>query len=117
MDSSICQVESQGEVTVLSMNLDDVDVHQERVLMRDFFKLVDEGSKNIVIDLSRTSHIASVGIAVLIFMLKRTKKKDCNLAICGASEKIKNVLKTTNVDTLFEVYDDREKAISRLTSA
>ena len=117
MDSSICQVETQGEVTVLSMNLDEVSVHQERVLMKDFFKLLDEGSRNILIDLSRTSHIASVGIAVLIFILKRTKKKDCNLAICGASEKIKDVLKTTNIDTLFEVYDDREEAVSRLAAA
>ena len=113
MNNDICKVETQGEVTVLSMNLDNVSIHQERELMNDFLKLIDEGRKNIVIDLSRTSHIASVGIAVLLFLLKRTRKKDCNLAICSASKKIKDVLKVTNIDTLFSVYEDREEAISR----
>ena len=113
MNNDICKVETQGEVTVLSMNLDNVSIHQERELMNDFLKLIDEGRKNIVIELSRTSHIASVGIAVLLFLLKRTRKKDCNLAICSASKKIKDVLKVTNIDTLFSVYEDREEAISR----
>jgi anti-anti-sigma factor len=116
MDSNICKVETQDGVTVLSMNLDNVSIHQERELMNDFFKLIDEGRKNIVIDLSETSHIASVGIAVLLFLLKKTKKKDCNLAICGAGEKIKDVLKVTNIDTLFSVYGDRQEAVERLKS-
>jgi anti-anti-sigma factor len=116
MDESICRVEQQDNVTILSMNLDDITTHQERTLMKDYFALIEQGAKNVVVDLSETTHIASVGIAVLIYLLKRTKKEHCNLVICGANQKIKDILKTTNVDTLFSIFEDRATAISNLSS-
>jgi anti-anti-sigma factor len=115
MDNSICQIETKENVTVLSMVLDEITTVQERALMRDFFTLINEGVKNIVIDLSKTTHIASVGLAALVFMLKRTKKEHCNLVICGVSDKMRSVFKTTGIETLFDVYDNKEEAITRFT--
>ncbi|MBD3379348.1 MAG: STAS domain-containing protein [Candidatus Omnitrophica bacterium] len=110
----IWTLERVGDATVLDMELDKLSREEERRFNAEFSNLLKEGNRHIVIDLSRTSYLASLGIGFLIFMLKNTKKEDCYLAICRADDKVMEVLKTAGVDELFDIVPTREEAISRV---
>ena len=110
----IWTVEKSGDVTILAMELDKVSKEHERLFNGEFSNLLSEGNRHIVIDLSKTTYLASMGIGFLIFILKNTKKADCSLAICGADEKVMGVLKTSGVNELFDIVDTREEAISKV---
>ena len=107
-------VEKSGDVTILTMELDKVSKEHERLFNGEFSRLLSEGNRHIVIDLSRTTYLASLGIGFLIFILKNTKKADCSLAICGADEQVMKVLETAGVNELFDIVQSREEAISRV---
>lgn len=115
MDEKIWTVESQGDVTILNMSLDTVTSEYERELCSSFSNLLKQGNRKIVIDLSNTSYLASMGIGFLIFILKNTKKSDCNLVITGCDEQVMRILKTAGVDILFDIVNDRQEAINQVS--
>lgn len=115
MDESIWTIETQGDVTILNMTLDNVVSSHERDLFSEFKDLLKEGRTKILIDLTNTTYLASMGIGFLVFILKNTKKSDCDLVVTGADEKVMKVLKTAGVDVLFDVIPDRQQALARLS--
>ena len=114
MDSSICKVETHGDITILDLRMNDFTGHEERDLMRDFFSLLREGHKKIILDLSRTSYISSIGLSALVSLLKRTKKEDCDLILCGVTDRIQEVLTTTKLSEMFEISPTRDDAVNKL---
>jgi len=74
-------------------------------------KLIDEGKKHVVIDLSDVKFMNSSGIGMLISGLTTMKKAEGSMKLSGATEKIESLLVITKLITIFETYDDIEKAI------
>ncbi len=111
MDNSICGVEKKDKCTVLSLKMDRFEPADERNLAKDFFSLVKDGNKNIVLDLSKSEYISSIGIAALIGMLKHTKKEEGSLVICGAKTVVKDVFRMSNIDKIFKMFNDKEEAL------
>ncbi len=115
MEDSIYKVDREKEITILTLTLDNITMNENEELKKVFTTLLDEGSKNIILDLSNTAFMSSVVIASLVFMLKRAKEAGGDLAICGVKDKVKDVLTITNLDKVFDIFDDRQKAVSKLT--
>ncbi len=74
-------------------------------------KLLDDGKKNIVIDLSGVQFMNSSGLGMLIGGLTTMKKGDGHLRLAGTTEKIQSLLVITKLTTIFESYDTVEDAI------
>ena len=114
MGDSIYKVDTEGRITILALTMDDITMYQTEEFKKAFTALLDEGKTNIVLDLSDTSFISTIVIASFVFMLKRAKEAGGNLVICGVKDKVKEVLNITNLDRMFDMFDDRQKAISEL---
>lgn len=114
MGDSICKVDTAGRVTTLTLTMDNVTMYQNEEFKKAFTALLDEGKKNIVLDLSDTSFISTIVIASFVFMLKRAKEVGGNLVICGVKDKVKEVLNITNLDKIFDIFDSRQEAISEI---
>ncbi len=78
--------------------------------------ILDEGKKDVVLDLSKISFISSLVSASLVYMLKRAKEAGGNLVLCGLQEKVKEVLAATNLDKIFDIFPDRKTAISQFNN-
>ena len=113
MEELTYKVEKEGEATILILTVDNITMYQNEELQNTFTKLLDEGAKNIVLDLTRTKFISSVVIASLVFMLKRTKEAGGNLLLCGVKGKVEEVLSITNLNKVFDIFDDRQKAVGQ----
>jgi anti-anti-sigma factor len=116
MRDLIYEVFKEGEVAILTLISGNVTMYQTSELQEAFVILLKEGSKKIVLDLSRINFMSSVVLASLVFMLKRTKEAGGNLVLCSIkSSKVEEILDITNLNKVFDIFEDRKKAIDYLT--
>ncbi len=74
-------------------------------------KLIDEGKKKVVLDLSEVKFMNSSGLGMLISGLTTMKKAEGTLKLAGTTEKIESLLIITKLITIFESYDTVDEAL------
>ncbi|MBI1932738.1 MAG: STAS domain-containing protein [Ignavibacteriales bacterium] len=81
----------------------------------EFSKLLhsylDEGKKNIVVDLSNVKFMNSSGLGMLISGFATMKNGGGSLKLAGATEKINSLLVITKLITIFENFDSIDEAV------
>jgi anti-sigma B factor antagonist len=74
-------------------------------------KLLEEGKKNIVIDLGGVKFMNSTGLGMLISGYTSVKNKDGVMKLANATEKINSLLVVTKLITIFDNYDSVDEAV------
>lgn len=74
-------------------------------------KLIDEGKKNVVVDLSNVKFINSSGLGILISALTTMRNGGGELKLANVTEKIESLLMITKLITIFEHYESVEDAV------
>ncbi len=77
-------------------------------------KLLDEGKKNIVVDLSGVKFMNSSGLGMLISGYTTIKNGGGKFAIAGATEKINSLLVITKLITIFDSFKTVDEAVEHL---
>ena len=73
--------------------------------------LLDEGKKNVVVDLGHVKFMNSSGIGMLISGFTTMKNGGGSLKLANATEKINSLLVITKLITIFENYDSVDEAV------
>ncbi len=74
-------------------------------------KLLDEGKKNVVVDLANVKFMNSSGLGMLISGYTTMKNGGGSLVLANATEKINSLLVITKLITIFDNYDSVEEAV------
>jgi anti-sigma B factor antagonist len=75
-----------------------------------FVELADS-SKAMIVDLSKVSFIASLGVRTLMLSAKVLIRRGSELVVCGANENVDKVLRGTGFNEVAGLYPDYESAI------
>ncbi|MGA8586802.1 MAG: STAS domain-containing protein [Roseiarcus sp.] len=75
-----------------------------------FVELADS-SKAMIVDLSKVSFIASLGVRTLMLSAKALIRRGSELVVCGANENVDKVLRGTGFNEAAGLYPDYESAI------
>ena len=75
-----------------------------------FVELADS-SKAMIVDLSKVSFIASLGVCTLMLSAKALIRRGSELVVYGASENVDKVLRGTGFNEVAGLYPDYESAI------
>lgn len=78
-------------------------------------ELIDEGKKNIVVDLGGVKFMNSSGLGMLIGALTTVRKAGGDLRLARASEKIESLLIVTKLVTVFKNFKTLEEATNSFT--
>jgi anti-sigma B factor antagonist len=78
-------------------------------------KLLDEGKKNVIVDLHDVKFMNSSGLGMLIGGLTTMKKADGSLKLARVTDKIESLLIITKLITIFEFYPTVEEAVGSYT--
>ena len=84
------------------------------------FTKVAEDAKALVVDVAKVSFIASLGVRTLMVSAKSIMRRGAYMAVCGASDGVEAVLRSTGFDELVGLYPDFDsaaKAIKRRAAA
>lgn len=67
-------------------------------------KLVDEGHRHFVLDLSFVSFLDSMGLGVVVAVTKRIRERDGSLRIASASGRIVRVFDISGLREAYEIH-------------
>lgn len=83
---------------------------------REVFKsLIDQGKKNVVVNLEKVSWINSTGLGILISGYTSVRRGGGDLVIMHASDRIESILYVTKLNLLFKSYETEEEAMKGFT--
>jgi len=77
---------------------------------------LEEGFKQIIINLSDLQHINSSGLGVLITLLTKARKVGGEVVLANPSTYIQNLLLITKLNTIFQIHTSTEEAIEAYKS-
>jgi anti-anti-sigma factor len=76
-------------------------------LERELANVLDEGVKNLLIDMERTEYLSSAGIRTILRIAKRLDAAGGALRFRGVHGVVRDVFRVTGVDRLFNLDGER----------
>jgi anti-sigma B factor antagonist len=73
--------------------------------------LVDEGKRQVVIDLAKVTTVDSSGLGTLVAGFASLEKSGGQLKLANLSPKIAELMTITKLYTVFEIFDDERAAV------
>jgi anti-sigma B factor antagonist len=73
-----------------------------------------ESSKILIVDLTKVSFIASLGVRTLMISAKTIIRRGADMAVCGANENVEKVLRSTGFNEVAGLYPDYASAVAAL---
>ncbi len=73
-----------------------------------------EPTMNVVFDLSKVGFFGSEFISFLLRCHLIVRKHHCEMVLAGVSDRIRELLRQTALDTLWAIYDNRAQAVEAL---
>jgi len=76
---------------------------------------IEQGTKNLIIDLSKVTYLNSTAIGVLVSAHTTFAKNKGRVKLCGINKSINNIFVITKLTLVFDVTETREDAVRALT--
>ena len=83
-------------------------------IAREAFKLIDDGEKTLLLNLSGTKIVNSIGISILIEIIERMLDIDGKLAFCSLTPTIEKTFHIMGLTQYAAIYPDEESAVGEL---
>ena len=88
----------------------EVDVYTAPQLKQQLVRLLESGTKELVVDLTKVEYLDSTALGVLIGGLRRMRERDGNMVLVCPSPRILRVFEITGLDKIFEIYNSLDDA-------
>ena len=100
-----------GEVMVLDLS-GKITIGEGSVQLREEVrKLLDEGKKNILLNLGDVAYVDSSGIGELVSSYTTTSNQGGHLKLLNLTKKIQDLLMITKLLTVFETFDNEQDGL------
>jgi anti-sigma B factor antagonist len=114
------QVEQRvaGNVAIITVTGDITLNKGGDVLLKDKVQsLIQQGHKNVLIDLGAVSYVDSAGLGELVQAYATTKNKGGALKLVNVTKRLKDLLVVTKLLTVFDTYDNEADALASFGAA
>ncbi len=82
------------------------------VLRREMEKQIEQSNGRLILDLTNVPMLDSSALGTIIAILQSIRNEDGKLILLKPQHAVMNVLKVTRLDTILEIYEDKEAALS-----
>ncbi len=101
-----------GRVTIVTVSGDLVIGEPETTFKKKVSRLIEDGQVNLVVDLTGVGFLDSSGLGSLVRAMTMSQKEGGQTKLAGVGPQVRKLLEMTKLDSVFEIYDDRESAVS-----
>ena len=92
----------------------EVDLYTAPEFKQQLLEVIDQGGKEVVVDLTDTTFIDSTTLGVLVGGVKRLRSHDGQLSLVCSDRNITKIFEITGLDRVFTIYPTRDEALSKL---
>ncbi len=101
-----------GDVTILDMD-GKITIGEGSVALRSAVRrLIEEGKKKILLNLSNVGYVDSSGIGELVSSFTTVNREGGQLKLLNLTQKIQDLLAITKLLTVFDTYEDESSALN-----
>ncbi len=101
-----------GKVTVLDLS-GKITIGEGDLKLRETVNaLLEEGRKNVLLNLQGVSYMDSAGIGELVACYKRARDRGSVLKLLNPSGKVQDLLVLTRLQEIFEIFRDEREALT-----
>ena len=104
-------MEDKGKAKVVKLE-GKLDVNLSVSIESELDALIESGSINLILEISKVEYLSSSGIRVFINMMRKIKDKNGRPVLASVPDVIKKILKTVDLEDLFEVFDSVDDALA-----
>src|ERR1700709_1171176 len=104
-------IKKQGEIVVVDVE-GQLIVGNRQELKQKVLDELERGEKKFLIDFSQTGYIDSSGLGVLVSLSKKIREQGGELRLANLNDDLKTLFELTKLDTLFQISDTRDRALS-----
>ena len=88
------------------------------VLLKDkIHSLIQQGHKNLLMDLSDVTYVDSAGLGQLVQAYATTKNRGGTLKLLNVTKRLRDLLVVTKLLTVFDTYDSEPAALASFGAA
>jgi anti-sigma B factor antagonist len=104
------EVAKTGSVTVMDIE-GRIDSGTASGLSQALSEAIEKGATRLVIDLEGVDYVSSAGLRELVTALKKVNQDDGDLRLASPSDRVREVLELSGLDSILSVYDTRGDAV------
>jgi anti-anti-sigma factor len=102
-----------GSILVLEL-VGSLDGKSSPELQLKVGELIDQGNRNIVLDLVRADRLAGAGLRVLLMLTKKLESMNGHLILCSVSDEAKNAFEVAGFGRMLTMTATRDEALGSL---
>lgn len=110
------EAERPSGVTVVSVR-GEADLHSAPELRDALATLIEDGTDELVLDLSETTFVDSMTLGVLLGAMKRVRSRGGHLRLVVTGADVRRIFEITLLDRVFPLHDTREEALGAARAA
>ena len=104
-------ISNKGTYAIVEMSGNLVDKNQATPLLDEIQSMIENGITSFVISMENFRYMNSNGLNVLVNILTKSRKNGGDTTICSVSDKIKELLIITKLNTVFTITEDLPAAV------
>jgi anti-sigma B factor antagonist len=89
----------------------EVDLYTAPEFKERLVQVIEDGKKQLVVDLSKATFIDSTTLGVLVGGVKRLRPAGGSLALVCTDQNITKIFEITGLDRVFPIHDSRDAAL------
>lgn len=102
----------QNGICVLGL-LGRLDSNTSPEFEKKIFGVIEDGTRNVIVDFESLDYISSAGLRVLLKAAKELKRSDGKIVLCSMKEYIKEVFEIAGFVSLFPIVSSVGDAIKQ----
>ena len=95
----------------------EVDLYTAPEFKERLVQIIEDGKKQLVVDLSKATFIDSTTLGVLVGGVKRLRPTGGSLTLVCTDQNITKIFEITGLDRVFPIYKSRDEALQNAGSA
>ena len=103
--------ENHGGRTILSVKEGRLDAYNSGELKDRILKVLEEGGRNLIIDLGDVQFIDSSGLGALLSGYKNANLRSSAFALASLQPRVKSMFELTRLHRVFEIYPGLKEAM------
>jgi anti-anti-sigma factor len=107
-------IQTFRDVTVVNFSDSSIlDTLQVQQIGEELYELIDDrATRKMILDFSNVKFLSSSALGVLITVRKKADEIKGKVVLCGMKPDLRKIFKITNLEKLFDFYDNEEKALN-----
>ena len=104
------EVTGSAEITVVSPR-GDLGMGTADEMKRTLTKLVDDGSRKLLVDLGEVGYVDSLGLGALVASLKHARSVGGDLRLCALQDDVRVLFEMTRLNRALTIHGTRSEAL------